>query len=270
MNNFFALLAHHGYLFIFLAVFAEAIGLPFPAALALVAAGSAAATGSLSAPVLLVIAIGGFILGDIVLFFMGRLMGWALLGFLCKLSLNPEACILNSAESFYKRGKVTLVFAKFVPGLNTMAPPLAGSMKMRPRQFLLYDFAGASLYVLTYGLLGFMFRDFLMVMTRGIQTTGHVFSDILVAAVVVYVAYRLWVYQKNKVYRVVPRIQVEELARRMTSEEKDNIIIVDVRSHGYYDAKAQRMKGSIRIEPNDLERELKALPKDKDIYVYCT
>ncbi|MEY2411524.1 MAG: hypothetical protein QOD84_130 [Acidobacteriaceae bacterium] len=270
MNHFFALLAHHGYVFIFMAVFAEAIGLPFPAALALIAAGSAAATGSLSVPILLAIAIGGFILGDILLFFMGRMMGWALLGFLCKLSLNPEACILNSAESFYKRGKVTLIFAKFVPGLNTMAPPLAGSMKMRPRQFLLYDFGGAALYVLTYGLLGFVFRDFLMVMTRGIQTTGHVFSDLLAAAVVAYVAYRLWVYQKNKVYRVVPRVQVEELARRLKSEEKDNVLIVDVRSHGYYDAKAQRMKGSIRIEPNDLERELKALPKDKDIYVYCT
>jgi hypothetical protein len=143
-------------------------------------------------------------------------------------------------------------------------------MKMRPRQFLLYDFGGAALYVLTYGLLGFVFRDFLMVMTRGIQTTGHVFSDLLAVAVVAYVGYRLWVYQKNKVYRVVPRVQVEELARRLTSEEKDNVLILDVRSHGYYDAKAQRMKGSIRIEPNDLERELKALPKDKDIYVYCT
>lgn len=270
MNGVFSLLAHHGYIFIFIAVFAEAIGLPFPAALALVAAGSAAASGSLSASLLVALAIGGFILGDSLLFIMGSYMGWALLGFLCKLSLNPEACILNSAESFYKRGKLTLIFAKFVPGLNTMAPPLAGSMKMRLSQFLAYDFAGASLYVLTYGLLGFLFRDFLMVMTRGLQTTGHVFSEILALAVIVYVGYRLWIYQRNKVYRVVPRVQVEELARRLTSEGKDNILIVDVRSHGYYDQKAERMKGSIRIEPNDLEKELRNLPKDKDIYVYCT
>ena len=57
-------------------------------------------------------------------------MGWGLLGFLCKLSVNPETCILRSAESFYKRGKATLLFAKFIPGINTMAPPLAGSMQM--------------------------------------------------------------------------------------------------------------------------------------------
>ena len=270
MNNFFALLANHGYLFVFMAVFAEAIGLPFPAALALVAAGSAAAAGSLSAPTLMVIAIGGFILGDVLLFFMGRAMGWGLLGFLCKLSLNPEACILNSAESFYKRGKLTLIFAKFVPGLNTMAPPLAGSMKMRPSQFFIYDAAGAAIYVTTYGLLGFVFRDFLMTMTRGLQATEHIFSRILGAAVIAYVIYRLSIYRKNRVYRVVPRVQVEELARKLTSEEKDNVLIVDVRSRGYYDEKAQRMKGSIRIEPNDLDKELKNLPKDKDIYVYCT
>jgi rhodanese-related sulfurtransferase len=45
---------------------------------------------------------------------------------------------------------------------------------------------------------------------------------------------------------------------------------VDVRSHGYYDAGAARIKGSIRLEPNNLTEELKTLPKDKDIYVYCT
>jgi rhodanese-related sulfurtransferase len=72
------------------------------------------------------------------------------------------------------------------------------------------------------------------------------------------------------VYRVVPRVQVEELARRLATEEKDKILILDVRSHGYYDAGAARIKGSIRIEPNNLSEELKTLPKDKDIYLYCT
>lgn len=56
-------------------------------------------------------------------------------------SLNPESCILRSADSFYRRGRVLLVFAKFLPGINTMAPPLAGSMNMRVRQFLLLDLA---------------------------------------------------------------------------------------------------------------------------------
>ena len=98
------------------------------------------------------------LLGDSLLFIMGRYMGWGLLGFLCKLSVNPETCILRSAESFYKRGKATLLFAKFIPGINTMAPPLAGSMKMRPDIFLRFDLAGASLYAMVYIAAGYLFR----------------------------------------------------------------------------------------------------------------
>jgi rhodanese-related sulfurtransferase len=63
---------------------------------------------------------------------------------------------------------------------------------------------------------------------------------------------------------------VEELARKLASEDKSNVLLVDVRSHGYYDANAARIQNSIRLEPNNLPEEIKNLPKDKDIYVYCT
>jgi hypothetical protein len=151
-----------------------------------------------------------------------------------------------------------------------MAPPLAGSMKMRPEQFLRFDAAGVLLYILAYGGLGFIARDFVVSITRGFQTAGHVLTIVLLIAVVVYIGYRIRIYQRNKIYLVVPRVQVEELARKLASEDKDNIVLADVRSHGYYDADAARIKGSIRIEPNDLKRELENLPKDKDIYLYCT
>jgi membrane protein DedA with SNARE-associated domain len=270
MNHLFSLIAHHEYVLIFAVVLAEAIGLPVPAALALVAGGAAAAAHTLSLPRFLFTAITAMLIGDTLLFILGRYMGWSLLGLLCRLSVNPESCVLRSAESFYKRGKTTLLIAKFIPGVNTMAPPLAGSMRMPARQFLRFDFTGASLYILTYGGLGFLFRDFLAALTRGIQTASHVFGEVLFGAAIVYTAYRFWLYHKNKVYRVVPRVQVEELAHKLQSDEKEKILILDVRSHGYYDAHAERIKGSIRIEPNNLSEELKTIPKDKDIYLYCT
>jgi rhodanese-related sulfurtransferase len=86
----------------------------------------------------------------------------------------------------------------------------------------------------------------------------------------VYAGYRIWLVRKNRVYRVVPRVQVQELIEKLASEEADKVLVVDVRSHGYYDAEAARIKGSIRIEPNNLEAELKKLPPDKDVYLYCT
>ena len=270
MNNFLGDVSKHGYLLVFLIVFAEAAGLPAPAALALIAAGAAAAAPILSAPVAFATAVVAMMLGDLLLFLLGRYTGWALLGFLCRLSLNPETCILRSAESFYKRGRVTLLFAKFIPGVNTMAPPLAGSMKMKPMQFLQLDLAGACLYILAYGGLGYLFRDFVAKITQGLQSAGHTVADVVAVAVVIFIVYRIVQYRRHKMSGVVPRIAVQELAHRIASAEQKDIILADVRSHGYYDPGAARIAGSIRLEPNRLSEELKTLPRDKDIYLYCT
>jgi hypothetical protein len=132
------------------------------------------------------------------------------------------------------------------------------------------DLTGAALYILAYGGMGFLFRDFLAAITRGFQTAGHVFGEVLFTAALVYTGYRVWIYRKNLVYKVVPRVQVEELARKLASDEATRVLLVDVRSHGYYDPDASRIKGSVRIEPNNLYEELKTLPHDKDIYLYCT
>lgn len=270
MDDLFRLMAHHGYAITFGLLLAEAMGLPFPAAIALVAAGAAVGSHALWGPRVLLTAMGALLLGDTVQFWLGRYSGWALLGFLCRVSINPETCILRSAESFYKRGKITLVIAKFIPGVNTMAAPLAGSMKMRFGQFLQLDLAGAGLYCITYLLIGYLSRDFLAVVLRGFHQAGLAMEIVVVAALAAYGIYRVVQFQKYRQYRVVPRVQVQELAARLASQDAGQVQIVDVRSHGYYDSGAGRIKGSIRIEPNNLEEEIKNLAFDKDIYLYCT
>jgi len=235
-----------------------------------VAGGAAAAAHGLNAPAAIALAILAMIVGDSLLFLAGKYAGWALLGFLCRISINPESCILRSAESFYKRGKVTLLFSKFIPGLNTMAPPLAGSMKMPFLQFVRFDYIGAVLYVVAYFTLGYLSRDFLRAITRGFNSASHAVELVVLIAAIIYIGYRLWLIRKNAQYRVVPRIQVQELANRLLDQEDKKPLIVDVRSHGYYDADAERIKGSIRLEPNNLSEELKNFPKDRDVYLYCT
>jgi len=270
MNDLLSMMARHGYALTFILLFAEAIGLPFPAAIALVAAGGAVASHTLSGAGVLLAAMFALIIGDTAQFWLGRYTGWALLGFLCRLSMNPETCILRSAESFYKRGKLTLVIAKFIPGINTMAAPLAGSMRMRFGQFLRLEMAGAMLYSGTYLLVGYLSRDFLAATLNGFHAAGRAMEVIVIAALVVYAAYRSAQFARHKKYRIMPRVQAQELAARLASDEKDRVLIVDVRSHGYYDIGAERIAGSIRIEPNNLDEEIKRLPKDKDIYLYCT
>jgi membrane protein DedA with SNARE-associated domain len=270
MTDILATIARHGSTVIVAVVFAEAIGLPMPAALALVAGGAAAASGALSLPQVLAASVVAMVSGDVLLFVIGRYTGWALLGFLCRVSMNPETCILRSAESFYRRGKTTLVLAKFIPGVNTMAPPLAGTMRMRPLQFLGYDLLGTLLYVGGYSGLGYVFHGFLSAIVHGFQTAGRAVETVFLVALAGYVVYRIWLYRKYSMYRIVPRVQAQELAEKLASEERERILLVDVRSHGYYDAGSARIKGSVRLEPNNLTEEIKRLSHEKDIYLYCT
>jgi membrane protein DedA with SNARE-associated domain len=270
MTDMLAVISRHGYVFLAVVCFAEAVGLPLPAALAILTAGAVAAYGQLHFYLVFGIALLTMLAGDVILYFMGRVSGWALLGFLCRLSANPETCILRSAEYFYRRGKQTLLFAKFIPGINTMSPPLAGSMKMRLGDFLQYDAMGAALYVGAYALAGYLFSDALRAITRGLRSAGFAAEVVFGIGLAAYIVYRIWVYRKYRLLDVIPRVPADELARRLASDAAHNMLIADVRSHGYYDADSERIAGSVRLEPNNLVEEIKNLPKDREIYLYCT
>jgi membrane protein DedA with SNARE-associated domain/rhodanese-related sulfurtransferase len=267
MESLLTGLSQHGYSILFAAVFLEAIGIPVPAALALLFAGGASARGSLHVALAVACALSAMVLADILMFLLGRHTGWWLLGMLCRLSLNPESCVLSSADSFYRRGRVLLVFAKFVPGINTMAPPLAGSMNMRLGQFLRFDCVGAALYVGVYLSAGFLFSGALGAITKGYQTFSRALGWVLAAAVAGYVAYQVWMWRKGRPPRSVVFISPAEAKRAMSS---DGGIIYDVRSHGYYDSNATRIQGSRRLEPNAVSRLAGDVPNGERIYLYCT
>jgi membrane protein DedA with SNARE-associated domain len=205
---------------------------------------------------------------DTLMFLVGRHTGWALLSLLCRLSLNPEGCILRSADAFHRRGRTLLVVAKFLPGINTMAPPMAGSMRMRFRQFLPLDFCGATLYTGAYFAIGYIGSDVLASITRGYQTFGHMLAWIIGIAIVAYLAVQVWMWNKSRAWRSVPAVLPADAARAV---EAGSAVIYDVRSHGYYDVNAVRIQGSRRMDPNGLPQfQTDELPAGKLIYLYCT
>jgi membrane protein DedA with SNARE-associated domain/rhodanese-related sulfurtransferase len=266
MDSWTSALAHHGYSLLAAAVFLEAIGLPIPAALALLIAGAASAHGLLQLPYVLATALLAIVAGDTLLFMIGRYTGWWLLGALCRISLNPESCILRSADSFYRRGRQLLVIAKFIPGINTMAPPLAGSMHMRLGQFLPLDLAGAALYIGAYFGVGFLFSDALTAITSGYQAAGRVMGWVVVALIVGYVIYQLRLWVRERRLPVVTLADPTEAAHAAQSGAD----IYDVRSHGYFDAKAMRIQGSRRLDPHSLHQANLQFPEDRAVYLYCT
>jgi membrane protein DedA with SNARE-associated domain/rhodanese-related sulfurtransferase len=266
MESWISGLASHGYSILFAVVFLEAIGFPLPAALALLIAGAASARGSLHSSYVLGGALIATVSGDTLMFLMGRYTGWFFLGLLCRISLNPEACILSSADSFLRRGRMLLVVSKFIPGINTMAPPLAGSMNMRPLQFFGLDLAGAGLYIFTFFGVGFLFSGALGTITRGYQSFGRAAGWVVVALIAAYVGYVAWQWLKVRALRTVPFAPPSEAAQLI----KLGARIYDVRSHGYLDAKATRITGSRRLDPNTLTRFNEESPDGPMVYVYCT
>ena len=266
MDSLLHLITQYGYPLLALIVFMEAVGFPVPAAPALLAAGAAAAKGILLPWHCLGVALGAMMAGDIVLFCLGRWTGWWLLGLLCRMSINPEACIFASAAQFYKRGRVALLVAKFVPGFNTMAPPIAGSMNMHPLVFLRYDMGGALFYILVYGLLGFTFSEAIGAMTEWLGTLGRAMGFAIGTVLALYIGWRFWRSFRMRKHDTIERVSADDLADLLG----ENILIADVRSHGYYDVTAVRILSSVRLEPNRLPAALTALPKDQRVYLYCS
>jgi membrane protein DedA with SNARE-associated domain/rhodanese-related sulfurtransferase len=263
-------ITQHGYSLLFALVFAEAMGLPVPAALALLIAGGSSVKGPLHLGLVLLTSFVALLLGDTLLFLLGRYTGWWLLGILCKFSPNPDSCIVRAAQSFRRRGRIMLVVAKFVPGINTLAPPLAGSMNMRFAQFFVLDLAGASLYAVAWCGAGFLFSDFLAPLTQGYQTGSRVLMWLVASAIAIYVGYHIWLLLKAETLGYVPHVSASEIARRFYSDLHRDMVVYDVRSHGYYSKRATRIKNSTRLEPNTVLQQIESLPRDKEIVLYCT
>src|SRR5580698_3561796 len=182
-------IAQHGVLMLSVFVFLQAIGLPVPCAIALILAAAESAKGHLPMIGVLGGSLGAMLAGDALMFLLGRRTGWWLLGALCRISLNPESCVVTSADTFHRRGRSLLVVAKFLPGINTMGPPLAGSMQMGWWSFLGLDVAGAALYIGVYFAAGVVCSGAVSQVIRFYERGGHVTTAV---AFILVTAYALW------------------------------------------------------------------------------
>jgi membrane protein DedA with SNARE-associated domain/rhodanese-related sulfurtransferase len=273
--NLLAAVGHHAYAATAGVLFVGAIGLPMPVSVVLLVAGASAHGSGPSLGVLLAVAICAAVSGDFLLYLGGRVTGWWLLAGLCRMSLNPETCIFGSANSFYRRGPKTLLFAKFIPGLSTVAAPLSGSLNMPAIKFLWLDLLGAVVYESAWMLTGYAFAPFLRQIIALVERLGHITAAMMTAAVVLYILWLVMSYVRDTRFTAVERVAAAELHAHLQDGPRDRIVVIaDVRSHGYYDPGTQRIKNSIRVEPNRLREELAALREfmapECDIYLYCS
>ena len=265
MGDFADLVARYGLTAVFLITFLENTGLPIPAFPVLMLAGAYASTRHAMLLMVLVAAVAGALLADAIWYLVGRWKGKGVLTHLCRVSFNPDACLERAVDGFHRRMAATILFAKFLPGVNTIMPPLAGVSAVPISVFLLLDLAGALLWAGAAVALGFAFGEKVAETARGLQgMMGRLLLAGLAVTVAWRVGYRFWLVKRYGGNRVDP----DEVHRRM--REGEDLLVIDLRRDDDFDASDRMIAGAARLRPGSFHRHAMHLPRDRDLVFYCT
>jgi membrane protein DedA with SNARE-associated domain len=263
-----AYLIHHGYVVLFAWVGAEQLALPVPSEPVLLAAGVLAGAGLLRLPSAIAVGVAASLLSDVIWYEIGRARGSQVMRLLCRISLEPDSCVRRSQNMFARYGGWTLLVAKFVPGLNTVAQPLAGILRMRRSRFLLVDALGAFLWIGTYTGLGYVFSDQAERLAAhgrylGVWLFGLVFGCLALYLVGKYIRRQRFI-RALRIARIAPA----ELKRQIDAGQAP--MIVDLRHALDFGADSVMIPGAVHLSPEELERHSQEIPRDRDVILYCT
>ncbi len=261
-------LARHGYTVLFVWVLAEQLGLPIPSLPMLLAAGALAGAGDLGLGWAVALALAACLIADSLWYEIGRRRGGRILSFLCRISLEPESCVRRTEDAFQNHGPRSLLIAKFLPGLNTAAPPMAGVTGMPLRRFLLFDSLGALLWAAGAALVGFVFSGQLERLALYLSRIGDL---ALVLVVLLFAAYLARKYHARRQFQRrlwMDRITVEDLKSKLDAGEP--VAILDLRHPLDFLPYPQLLPGAIRMAPEEVEKRSAEIPRDRDIVLYCT
>ena len=269
IGNSMNYLVQYGYVVVPLWVLAEQIGVPVPAAPILLAAGAVAATGRLSLILSIVVAAGAALTADLLWYHVGRSHGSRALARLCRLSLEPDSCVRRSQQFLEQHGVRSLLVAKFIPGLNTVAAPLAGTIRISWWRFFLADTLGILIWTTSLELLGFVFSRQLEILTIYVLRAG---THLLVFAVVgVFSAYLVCKRVRRQRFLNelrVARITPDELKQKLDNREP--VTIIDLRHSLDFLPEPYFIPGAIRVPLEELEKRQSEIPRDREVVLYCT
>jgi membrane protein DedA with SNARE-associated domain/rhodanese-related sulfurtransferase len=262
-----ALLAQYGLGLLFVVVLAEQLGAPIPAAPLVMLAGARVAEEPLYGVFALLVAVAASTLGDLAWFVAGRRHGHRVLKLLCRISLSPDTCVRSSEATFTRYGLATLVIAKFVPGLSTLAPPLAGALGMRTSSFMLFNTAGAVLWAGAALAVGLVFHAQIGAVLDALADMGAAAAALVAVLLGLYITWR-WVERRRAIKLLQSsRMPPEELLGMLDSGQL--VTIVDVRSGLIADAEPVRIPGALHIALEQIGDQLHRLPRDRPVVVYC-
>ncbi|OGB09549.1 MAG: hypothetical protein A3E79_10645 [Burkholderiales bacterium RIFCSPHIGHO2_12_FULL_61_11] len=247
MENIFSFFAQHALLAVFLGVFVKQMGAPVPALPFLLLVGVMGAKDGVFAVQALIVATFASMMADSIWFFAGQRFGRRVLGLVCRLSLSPDSCVRQNELSFARWGHATLVVAKFIPGLSTLAPPLAGALGMQAKSFAIFNLAGAVLWAGSGIALGALFHEQIGRLLKSLSDLGGIAGVLLAALLAVYIALRAWRRWRDiQLSLKLPRILPGELAELVKQQQA--LVIIDVRAQTMQTTRDGGIPGARRID----------------------
>src|SRR5215469_2282663 len=259
---------HYAYAILFVWVLIEQIGVPIPSIPVLLTAGTLTATHKVHhVPALLAVLL-ACSLSDTIWYSLGRRYGHSVLQLVCRFSFEASTCVSKTEGYFNRRGPATLLFAKFVPGLSTVAPPIAGQIGMPYPRFLLWDLGGSIIWAETFLLAGRFFGDVAQKSAPFFHWLGRFAFAIFVLMVLSLMAYRI--LKQRKFLQQVRELRLEpaELKAMMDDAELHGNkapFIVDLRHPLDYKPDPRVLPGALRIGPNEIRQHSEILPRDRDV-----
>jgi len=261
-------LVKHGYVVLFVSVLAQQLGVPLPSTPFIIAAGALAHSGQLSFAAALVLACSAAMIADLVWFEIGRRRGARVLQFFCRISLEPDYCVRRTENSFARHGATTLIIGKIVPGVSTLATPMAGIYGLSRLRFFIFDGLGILIWIGAFELLGYLFSDQLEDVVGYASRFGGLLFGLVVAGLVGYV---VWKYvQRRRFLRSlrVARITPEQL--KVELDQGADLVIVDLRHAIDIEADPRMLPGALQLPAEKLEERGVELPRGKTLVLYCS
>jgi len=268
MQELSNLLAQHGLVLVFANVLLTQLGIPLPAQPMLIVAGAFVAQQQIELLPLIAVAVLASLMGDTPWYFAGRRYGYGVLRTLCRIAVEPDSCVRQTESIFTRWGPQSLMVAKYIPGFATVAPPLAGTMRLAFPRFLAYSAVAGLLWAVLPVLLGMAFHGEVEQVLVWLEGMGPGALLVIVLAFALYVAVKaVERYLLLRFLRMI-RISVAELAAMVQRGERP--VILDVRSATARSLDPRHIPGALPLDMDARGAVRIEVPPEREVVVYCS
>jgi len=267
------LFLRHAYSVLFGWVLVEQAGLPVPSVPLMLAAGTMSAAHKIHLALVIPVILLACLIADTTWWWLGRRFGSRVLDLLCRMSLDASTCVNRAQGSIARRGGVTLLFAKFVPGVSTIAAPIAGQAGMGFREFALYDMAGTLVWAAAWLFAGRFFGDIIGRSSQLFATIAHFAVALVLVMILGMIIYRYVQRRRFLTELRGLRLEPEQLLSMMDDARDGGLeapFIVDLRHPLDVLTDPEVLPGALRIGPDELKLHRDEIPSDREVVLYCT